>query len=340
MTPFTGNVSDSIPSSGRTPIRLPRFGLGTAALGGLYEAVDHGVAIAVVERAWERGIRYFDTAPLYGYGLAERRLAAALASRPRGDYIISTKVGRLVRNDAPRDPSQFHAGRPFYQRGDEIGTIFDFSRDGIHRSLEESFGRLSTEYVDLAFIHDPEHHFADACLQTAPTLRELRSAGTIRAFGVGMNQCKMLTRFAQTVELDCFLLAGRFSLLDQSAQIAFLPLCFQRKIPVIVGGVFNSGILADPDHAPRYDYIPAAPSTISRARTLRRVCELHGVPLPAAAIQFPLRHPAVTTVLLSARSVRELEENLDLASVKIPADLWAELEEQQLISGAGGDHAH
>ena len=298
-------------------IRLPRTGLGTAPLGGLFEAVSDETAHATLELAWERGIRFFDTAPLYGLGLSERRLGRFLADKPRDEFVLATKVGRLLRADAPPDPRESHwAGTP------ALNPVFDFSYDGVLRSLEESLERLGLDRVDIVHIHDPDDHHDEALAGAYPALDRLRSEDSVGAVGAGMNQVEMLLRFAREADFDCFLVAGRYTLLDQAALPELLPLCVEREIAVIAGGVLNSGILAG---GTKFDYRPAPPELLERAAQLEAVCARHDVPLAAAALQFPLRQPAVASVLLGPRSPAQLAQSLDLLDVQIPAELWAEL---------------
>ena len=317
---------------GRTSLTVTRAGLGTAPLGGLYEAVDDETAAVTVERAWRLGIRFFDTAPLYGHGLSERRLGRALARRPRGDFVLATKVGRLLRAGAPPDPSQASGAVERWQGVPPVNPVFDFSYDGVLRSVEESLERLGLDRVDVLHIHDPDEHYAEALAGAYPALDRLRSEGTIGAVGAGMNQSELLVRFAREADFDCFLIAGRYTLLDQSALAELLPLCLERGIAVVVGGVYNSGILADPGPAAFFDYSVAPPGLVERAERLRDVCARHRVPLKAAAIQFPLAHPAVTSLLVGPRSVAELEENLALLRADIPPALWDELRAERLLA--------
>lgn len=311
---------------GRTRLTVTRLGLGTAPLGGLFEEVSDDQARAAVEAAWSAGLRFFDTAPLYGHGLAERRLGAVLSGCPRDDFTIATKVGRLLRLDAPPEPGQAFKGVP------PVNPIFDFSYDGVMRSFEESLQRLGLERVDVVHIHDPDDHFEEALNYAFPALDRLRSEGLIGALGAGMNQAEMLARFAREADFDCLLLAGRYTLLDQIGLAELLPLCLDRGIAVIAGGVYNSGILADPRPGVAYNYLPAPSELLERARRLRTVCERHGVPLKAAALQFPLGHPAVTVVLTGSRSAAELQENLSMFRMNIPSGLWEELKAEGLLS--------
>jgi D-threo-aldose 1-dehydrogenase len=292
-------------------LELGRLGLGTAPLAGLYKAVGEDAARAVVERAWELGVRYFDTAPYYGSGSAERRLGAALRERPRDAFVVSTKVGRLLR---PGE-SGWHGAPP-------LEAYFDFSYDAALRSLEESLERLGLDRVDVALVHDPDDHHDEALAGSYRALARLREEGVVRAIGFGMNQTKMLCRFAREVDPDCFLVAGRYTLLDRSAADELLPLCEQRGIAVIAGGVFNSGILAGGD---TYDYAPASTAVLERAAELREICARRDVPLAAAAAQFPLRHPAVTSVLVGCRAAGEVEEDARLLELDVPDELWSEL---------------
>jgi D-threo-aldose 1-dehydrogenase len=273
-----------------------------------------------VEAAWDAGIRLFDTAPLYGSGLSERRLGAVLSSKPRDEYVLTTKVGRLLRADAPPDPEQSFKGTP------PLNPVFDFSYDGVMRSVEESLERLGLDRVDVLLIHDPDNHYDESLHGAYRALDRLRAEGSIKAVGAGMNQAEMLARFARDASFDCFLLAGRYTLLDRTGARELLPLCVERGIGIIAGGVFNSGILADPDAQPRFNYRPAPPGLVRRARELKAICGRRGVDLKSAALQFPLRHPAVAAVLLGPRSVAQLEENLEMFETRIPEDLWQELD--------------
>jgi len=298
---------------------VTRLGLGTAPLGGLFEAVTDEEAHRVIEAAWQAGIRFFDTAPLYGFGLSEARLGAVLGTKPRGEFVLSTKVGRLLRAGAPAEPGQAWKGTP------PLNPAFDFSYDAVMRSVEESLSRLGMDHVDMLLIHDPDQHYDQALTGAYRALDRLRTEGTVKAVGAGMNQWEMLSRFAREADFDCFLLAGRYTLLDRSGARELLPLCLERGIAVVAGGVFNSGILADPGPNATYNYQPAPPELVDRAQRIRTMCERHAVDIKAAALQFPLRHPAIASVLTGPRSVGELEENVHLFQTSIPDDLWAEL---------------
>ena len=310
---------------GRTSLSVTRFGLGTAPLAGLYEAVPESQALAVISRAWDAGIRHFDTAPLYGFGLAEMRLGKALNDKPREEYVLASKVGRLLRSGAPPEPGQNFQGTP------PVNPVFDFSYDGVMRSVNESLERLQLERIDILHIHDPDNHYDDAIRGAYKALDALRSKGVIKAVGAGMNQAEMLTRFAREGDFDCFLLAGRYTLLDQVALDELLPVCVKRGIAIIAAGVYNSGILADPKPGARYNYTPAPDPLLDRARKIRALCDSHGVPLKAAAVQFPLGHPSVSCVVVGCRSVEQLDESIRMFEVEIPAALWQELKHENLL---------
>jgi D-threo-aldose 1-dehydrogenase len=296
------------------------FGLGTAPLAGLYAPVGDDEAAGAFEAAWAGGVRFFDTAPHYGAGVAERRLGAFLRTRPRSQAIICTKVGRvLMPGDARPGDESFYADT-------DLVRVRDYSRDGVRRSLEESLARAGLDRFDLVLIHDPDDHWAQAIDEAYPALADLRAAGVVDAIGVGMNQCAMLGRFVREADIDVVLVAGRYTLLDREAADELLPLCQQRGVAVVVGGVFNSGVLADPADGAHFNYAPAGDAILARARALGEICARHGVPLAAAALAFPRRHPAVTTTLVGARNAAEVAQDLRLSTVDIPEALWAELE--------------
>lgn len=317
---------------GRSEVEVTRLGFGSAPIAGLFSAVDDGQAARTLDRAWELGIRYFDVAPLYGYGTGERRLGAVLRGRPREAYALSTKVGRLIRPADRLPPGadvdrQELDGREDAYYADIAGrrVVFDFTADGVTRSLEESLERLGTDRIDLALIHDPDDHWEAAIGGAYPALHRLREQGVVRAIGVGIKQSAMLVRFARETEMDAFLVAGRYTLLDQEALPELLPLCLERGVSVLVGGVMNSGVLADPRPGAHFDYGPASPEVLDRARRLGASCQRHGVPLRAAAMQFPLAHPAVAGLVAGVRRVEHLEEYPTLMREPIPAALWDDL---------------
>ena len=302
---------------GRTSLTVTRLGLGCAALGNLYDAMDDAQAHATADAAWAAGLRLFDTAPLYGHGLSEHRIGAALRVRPREEYVLATKVGRRL---VPgRDPSTIFADAP------ALVPVFDFSYDAVLRGVEESLARLGLSRVDVLHVHDPDAHEAEATVGAFRALTKLRAERVIGAIGAGMNQSAMLARFIERGLVDCVLLAGRYTLLNQSALADLLPKAEAAGVAVILGGVFNSGLLADPRPGARYDYAPAPPALLARARSLAAICERHGVPLGAAALQFSAAHPAVASVLIGARSPAEVEQALRWFAQPIPQELWQAL---------------
>ena len=306
---------------GRGGLRVSALALGTAPLGNLFAPVAEEDAAATVGSALEAGLTYVDTAPHYGLGLAERRLGRLLAGVPRDRFVVSTKVGRLVRPLAPgetADPEGFADSPP-------ARRVWDLSGDGVRRSLEESLERLGLDRVDIVLVHDPDDHEREAYEQAFPALIELRDQGVVAAIGAGMNQAEMLTRFVRDLDIDVVLVAGRYSLLDQRALAELLPTCAARGTAVVVGGVFNSGLLADPRPGATFDYAPAPPELVDRAARLAEVCARHGTPLRAAALAFPFGHPAVTSVLVGARSAAEVQDAVACFEWPVPGELWADL---------------
>jgi D-threo-aldose 1-dehydrogenase len=293
--------------------------------------VSDEVADAALAEAVRRGLRYFDTAPLYGHGLAEQRVGRAVARLQRSDAIVSTKVGRLLRSDAPRDESQYYKGEPFYKDTPPVGPIWEFSYEGVMTSVEESLERLALDRIDILLLHDPDNHYEEAATSAYRALDRLRGEQTVKAIGAGMNQSPMLARLVEQCDLDAVLCAGRYTLLEQDALDDLMPACERTTTSVIVGGVFNSGVLIAPDVGSLYNYVPAPDEVIQRAQRIRAVCDRVGVPLPAAALQFPLAHPRVSTVLIGFRSIAELEDDLRWLQTPIPADLWDELRRERLI---------
>ncbi|QFU93108.1 aldo/keto reductase [Amycolatopsis sp. YIM 10] len=317
-------------------MKLGRWGLGCAQLGNLYTAITDSAAAATVERAWGEGVRYFDTAPHYGLGLSERRLGSALSGLPRHEFVVSTKVGRLLVPDPAgvgrRDDQGFDVPAA-YRR------VWDFSRDGVLRSLEASLSRLGLDRVDIVYVHDPDAHFAAALDEALPALAELRDQGVIGAVGVGMNQVEMPAEFVRRADVDVVLVAGRYTLLDQPALDELLPLCRDRGVAVVAAGVFNGGILATPSPGRMYDYAEAPPERVATAERIAAICARHGVELPQAAIALPAGHPAVASVLLGAQSPAQVSANLARARRPVPAALWAELTEAGLLRPDAGSRA-
>ena len=303
---------------GSSGVRVTRFALGCAPLGGLYEPVGEANARATVDEAWRLGVRTFDTAPHYGAGVAEQRVGAALRERPRSELVLSTKVGRLLVEPGTPAPSMFAEDSGLERR-------FDFSADGVRRSLEDSLGRLGLDRADIVLVHDPDDHLDEAIASALPALAALRDEGVIGAIGAGMNHVAPLDRIVREADVDCILLAGRHTLLDHSASAELLPRCVERAVSVIAAGVLNSGILGDPRDGATFDYEPASAARLEQARRVGAVCERHGVSLPVAATAFPLRHPAVACVLVGARSPHEVAADVEAMQRAIPDALWADL---------------
>jgi D-threo-aldose 1-dehydrogenase len=321
---------------GRSGIAVSALGFGGAPLGDLYGAIDDAVAIAAVEAAADAGVTLFDTAPLYGRGLSEHRMGTALRRRPRGSFVLSTKVGRVY-EPAPhgvRNREGYVGGLPFEGR-------FDYSRDGCLRSLEQSLLRLGVAKVDVALVHDLdpwahgndlEHRIREVLEGAWPALADLRAQGVVRAIGLGVNDAGVCARFARETDVDCVMLAGRYSLLEQPG-LAFLGLARDRGIGVTLGGVFNSGILATgPVRGAKYDYHDAPPDVLARVTRIDAVCRAHGVALAHAAVQFPLGHPAVSSVVLGAVTPDEVARNLDAFARPAPEALWRDLVAEGLLS--------
>jgi D-threo-aldose 1-dehydrogenase len=261
------------------------FTFGGAQIGGLYSAVDEATSTAALTAAWEAGVRRFDTAPHYGAGLSEQRLGAFLSQFPRDEYVLSTKVGRLlVDTDEDTEGAEgfFGAGRR--------RRVWDFSADGVRTSLQQSLERMGLDRIDIVLLHDPDHAMDQAVGEAFPALARLRSEGVIASVGAGMNTVAPLLRFVAETSIDTLMLAGRYTLLDQEALAELLPSCLDRGVGVIAAGVFNSGLLADPKPGATYDYVEVPADILARARHIQRVCGEHGVPLRAASVQFPLRH--------------------------------------------------
>lgn len=315
----------------RTGMPLTRLLLGAAGIGNLYTPVTDEQAAATVDAAWDAGVRAFDTAPHYGLGLSERRLGAALRHRPRDTYTLSTKVGRLLvpTPGATGDDLAHGFAVPATHR-----RVFDFGADGIRRGVEASLRRLDTDRIDIAYLHDPDDHAEQALAEAYPALERLRGEGVVRAIGVGMNQSPLPARFVRETDIDIVLVAGRYTLLDQSAHTDLLPEAGARGVPVVLGGVFNSGLLAAPTPRATYDYAPVPPPLLRRALRMRDVCERHGVPLRAAAVRFALAHPAVTGALIGARDAAEITDAADRLAEPIPPELWRDLRAEGLLPGS------
>jgi len=315
---------------GRSAVRVTPLALGCASIGNLYHPVTDEAALATVEAAWEAGIRTFDTAPHYGLGLSERRLGAALRGRPRDTYTLSTKVGRLLVPDpaggAGDDLAHGFAVPATHRR------VWDFTADGVRRSLAASLERLGVDRIDVALLHDPDDHAEQALREAYPALERLRAEGVVGAIGVGMNQAALPARFLRETDIDVVLLAGRYTLLDQDGLAELLPEAAARGRSVIIGGVFNSGLLTAPRPGATYDYAPAPPPVLDRALRLLAVSERHGVPLRAAALRFPFGHPAVASVLTGAHSADQVRDTVEQLRHPIPDALWDDLRAERLLA--------
>jgi D-threo-aldose 1-dehydrogenase len=335
-------------SSGATLGRLADRGiqtgplaLGCAQLGNLNGPISDGGASEIVRAAWSRGIRYFDTAPHYGLGLSERRLGDALAGHRRDEFVVSTKVGRMLdRNPnfaGEDDPGGFAVPARLVRR-------WDFSADGVRRSIDSSLERLKLDRIDLVLLHDPQEHLADpgqAIREAYPALEELRAEGVIGAIGVGTKSSATLLDFVQNTEIDAIMLAGRYTLVNQEALIALLPACMERSVDVLNAGVFNSGILASqrPAGGSVFDYGAATESLIRRVNGIADVCDDFGTTVPRIALQFAASHPAVRAIVFGADSAAQVGENLDLIeSDRAPAELWRTLAQRELISRAAAQY--
>ncbi|MFJ7966202.1 aldo/keto reductase [Streptomyces sp. NPDC096324] len=314
-------------SLGATGVPVSALSFGAAGIGNLYTEVTDEQAYEAVGAAWTSGIRYFDTAPHYGLGLSERRLGAALRDLPRARYTVSTKVGRLLE---PAD-----AGGDDRADGFAVSAthrrVWDFSADGVRRSLDASLERLGLDRVDVVYLHDPDDHAEQAFREGFPALADLRSQGVVRAIGVGMNQTRMLTRFVRETDVDVVLCAGRYTLLDHDALTELLPAAQARGTSVVIGGAFNSGLLADPRPGATYDYAVASGELLDRALRLKEIAGRHGTTLRAAALAFPAAHPAVVSVLAGARSADEVRDCAERFAEPVPPDFWRELRTEGLL---------
>ncbi|SDG36092.1 aldo/keto reductase [Streptomyces griseoaurantiacus] len=312
-----------------TSVAVTELGFGASAIGNLYRVTPYDEAAAAVDAAWEAGLRYFDTAPHYGLGLSERRLGVALRGRPREDFVLSSKVGRLlVPNESPRGVDS----EGFVVR-DDLRRQWDFSRDGVLRSLEASLERTGLDRIDIVYLHDPDDHWRQAAEEAMPALAKLRDQGVIGAIGAGMNRSAMLARFLRETAADVVMLAGRYTLLDQSALDDVLPAARKHGKSVVAVGVFNSGLLSRDRPVPgmKYDYEDAPPELVARALEIAEVCERYGTSLPAAAIAFPYTHPSVVNVTLGVRTADHVRRNVELHRGTVPEALWDELRAQGLI---------
>ena len=309
----------------RSDLEVTRLSLGTAPLGGLFKSVSDADGEALLNSALEIGINYFDTAPQYGHGVAEIRVGKVLQST-KLPYVIETKVGRILQKvenaelfpwfpDAPRD----------------VMPIFDYSADGIKRSFNESLERMGLDHLDIVLMHYAAEHIKEAIENAFPVLAQYRSQGLIKAVGIGINYVEPALEIMKNTDLDIALIAGRYTLLDQIAHNELFPYALAHNIDITMGGVLNSGVLANPVAGATYNYLPASDEIISRAARIGNFLKERNIPLISAALQFPLRHPAVTSVLTGPRNVKELLSNVDDFNRELPIDIWAELEDANLI---------
>lgn len=308
-----------------------RVGYGAAALGNLYRALPEDVWPRIVPAAWHSGIRYFDVAPHYGLGLAERRLGEGLRELPRDEIVVSTKVGRLL---VPQQAAGRTDMDALFDVPADHRRVRDYSRDGTLRSIDDSLTRLGLDRIDLVLVHDPDEYEHEALEGAFPALRELRDQGVIASFGAGMNQSAMLARFVRETDADVMMVAGRWTLLDQSAADDLLPAAEERRVRILAAAVFNSGILAsdDPAAGAQFDYGPADRAVLERARAIARVAHRHGRTLPELAAQFPLTHPAVGVVVMGGASAAQVERNSGLVADPVPREVWQELRDEGLIA--------
>jgi D-threo-aldose 1-dehydrogenase len=333
---------------GRTSLSVTDMGFGAAPIGNFLKPISEETSAAMIERAWAAGIRYFDTAPLYGHGLSELRLGQALRWKPRKDYVVSSKVGRLL-HPAPRESIVF---TPWVDAA-AFRIEFDYSYDGAMRSLEDTLQRMAIERIDIAFIHDcdvfthgekqQKIYFKEAMEGSYRALLKLREEGVVKAIGFGVNEWQVCHEALKRGDFDCFLLAGRYTLLEQESLDEFLPLCDARKAAVVIGGGLNSGILATGAvPGAKYNYSPAPDHVMDKVRKIETVCARHKVPLPAAALQFLLAHPAIAAHVPGTRTVEQMGQNIAWISHPIPVDFWAELKHKKLlredapVPGSGG----
>ena len=348
-----GFAPERIVPLGRTGVQVTQMATGTVPIGGQFDDVGYEDACAVLEAAWDSGVRFYDLAPLYGYGYAERVAGDVLRDKPRHSYSLATKVGRLLQTDGPPEREDrtilYRGERRFIVSGEER-PFFDFTYDGVMRSLEASRERTGIDRFDVLNFHDPEGFMDEAADGGYKALDELRSAGAVGAIGVGANLWQTHLELAKRINLDCILLAGRYTLLDQSALDELMPICEADGIAVIAAGVFNSGILSHPDpgsisgvsreaadmnswkESVTFNYEPAEADIIDKAARIKSVCDRHGVPLAAAALQFPMHHPAVPCVLVGPREPGHVSANNEMFRFPIPDSLWAELKREGLLS--------
>jgi len=309
----------------RSDLEVTRLSLGTAPLGGLFKSVTDADGDELLNTALDVGINYFDTAPQYGHGVAEIRLGKALRGA-KVPFVVETKVGRVLRHDPNAEVFPWFPDAPR-----DLVPVFDYSPDGIRRAFDESLERMGLDHLDIVLMHDCEKHVKEAIENAFPVLAEYRAQGLIKAVGIGINHAEEALQIMKGTDLDIALIAGRYSLLDQISHRELFPYALSHNIDISMGGVLNSGVLANPVAGATYNYLPASDEIIARAAKIGEFLKARNIPLLAAALQFPLRHPAVTSVLTGPRTAAELLENVDAFNLELPADIWAELEDANLI---------
>lgn len=323
-------------SLGRTAIEVTRLGFGAAGIAGLYEAVDDQQAASAVTRAWDLGIRYFDTAPLYGAGLAEERVGAILADHPRAEYVLSSKVGRVLRSPIPGEEHLVHRADVLFAGDSPVKAVADYTEAGVFTSLESSLERLRVDRLDIAFVHDPDDRLDEVLTVTLPALRRAREQGLVAAIGVGFREVADLIRYVREGDVDCLLVPGRYTLLNQEAARELLPLCVQQDVGVIVGGVYHGGTLSDDASAEPIAFAAPDDETRETVDAMRRLARSYGVATTALAVQFPLGHPCVSSVLVGARSPDEVASSVRAMEAPIPSELWEAMRAARLLP----DDAH
>lgn len=320
---------------GTTHVEVTELGFGGAPIGAVGDRISSVLADSILRSAWDKGIRYFDTAPLYGHGLSEKRVGATLSAMPRDEFVLSTKIGRLL------VPSEQGERFPGMRDSEKVSIRYDYSAEAVKTSIEASLDRLGLDRIDILLCHDIDvwtHGDAQPGIYEAaakgalPAMHQLRSEGVVRAIGLGVNESAVCTRVMKEFDPDCFLLAGRFTLLEQEPLDEMLPLCVEKDVKVIIGGPYNSGLLATTERRrATYDYKPAPDDLWEKVQQIRRVCDSHDVDMRAAALQYPLRHPAIAAVIPGMWSQDEVDTNFDLIQREIPAPLWTDLEQANLI---------
>lgn len=304
----------------KSGLQIPEFGIGTSPFGGLFASVSDNDVQEVISTSIELGLNYFDTAPHYGMGSSEERLGQHINHLPRNSFIISTKVGRLIVPSEKIDDPGWENSKPAVER------VFDFSEKGIEKSFKESLERLNMESVEMVFIHDPDEAADEAIKVAYPVLERLRDQGIVKTIGIGMTSHEIPTRFINETDIDVVLIALRFTLLDQSAGLNLLPAAIKKGVSVIAGGVFNSGILANPTKGATYNYETASPEILARAAEMKIFFTERGVELAQAALQFPLRHAAISAILVGCRSKAEVHDNVAFFDEKISNEIWKEFD--------------